>query len=186
MKWGTWGGQLKFRDGSQYGPGSNVTADINLGWYVTGDVATVGQLPTQGTAIYEGSTIGNVAALTGNTWTTYIATGGANMSWNFGPRTGTLNIVNFDPNRPGGGLNLTGTIAAPVQLAGNLNQFHGDLNVLGTAGTIGAANGAFVNAGTDIAKGAVGNWNAAIADNYRATGIFGMGRTNAAGIAFGH
>ena len=127
MKWGTWGGQLQFRDG-----GSNpqqVTADINLGWYVAGDLTTVGQIDTLAqhgaTASYTGSVIGNVASLQGGTWNTSVATGNLNMNWNFGARNGDLTISNFDSRSYGTG---PGGLAQPNV---NLNQFGGSLTKSG-------------------------------------------------------
>jgi len=179
MRWGAWGGQLKFRDGK-----TPATADINLGWYVAGDIPTFGDLPQKGTATYSGNTIGNVATVNPQTDTvkTYIATGKVGMDWDFAQRAGNLSITQFDKNGPYGPLNASGVMRAPGDVSG-LNRFDGPLGGnLGTGpnsmGINGAANGAFVRSGADAAKGVIGNWNAGNRV-YNATGIFGAGRNGA-------
>src|SRR5690606_35942041 len=75
MRWGTWGGQVNFRDG--YGPwAQSVTADVNLGWYVAGgltDVIDVDALSALGgSAKYTGGVVGNVASFQQGAWATYV------------------------------------------------------------------------------------------------------------------
>jgi hypothetical protein len=154
MKWGTWGGQLKFKDGQW----QQTTADVNLGWYVAGKLTDATELAGMtGTATFSGSAIGNVA----NNGATYIATGGANMTWNFGNRAGTLNITNFDSR------NFSYGVTQPNI---GINHFQGP-------GAGGVAVGSFVDSPTAKAAGAIGNWNAVENQGlYRATGIFGVGR----------
>ena len=106
------------------------------------------------------------AASPGSTWTTYLAAGDLNMSWDFGSRTGDLTISKFDASHfnDGQGLSFSGPMCAPgvagcAAAAGN--HFGGPL-----AGSIdanfrlsGAANGAFVRAPGQLpGTGAIGNW----------------------------
>ena len=85
-------------------------------------------LPLQGERHYSGNAIGNVANnLNDQGWTTYVATGNMDMSWDFGRRSGQFDITNFDkPNT--GGLDFGGHISMPgwVQTGpatGGLNKF---------------------------------------------------------------
>jgi trimeric autotransporter adhesin len=149
-----------------------------------GELPTVGQLPAQGTAIYDGHTVGSAALLQGGVWRTYIATGDVHMDWDFGQRAGLLEINNFvDPVGPDEQhqlptLNVSGTMSMPGQL-NEINKFSGPL--LGTLGDhcpvniSGGAIGSFAANGADKTAGVIGNWNAAN-NNYRAAGIFGASR----------
>ena len=183
MNWGTWGGQIEFKDGYH-----DVTADFNLGWYIVGEISTLDDLAgITGTATYDGSAIGNVAALSNGIWNTYVATGDAHMDWDFGQRAGMLEITNFDESGPYGPLNVSGRMDMPGVLAGNAewNKFGGPLDgSLGTGqsalGIAGAANGSFVKNGSDVVGGAIGNWNVGNSV-YKATGVFGMGKTGTGG-----
>jgi hypothetical protein len=190
MKWGTWGGQLQFRDGGSY-PQANVTADVNLGWYVVGDITDVSALEALGgSANYKGTAIGNVANnIDGSGWKTYVATGDLAMNWNFAGHTGDLTISKFDTSVTPGGLTFTGDMCAPGVACGGGNfvapegnHFGGPLsgtlpNNLGLPENIdrvlaGSAVGSFVNNGNTLAAGVIGNWNVHN-DVYGATGIFG-------------
>ena len=173
MKWGAW--VVAFQAAGD--PVSNVAA---AGWWVAGDIPTVGQLPTQGSAYYDGHTIGNVASYDGEGWETHVATGDVHMDWDFGPRSGNLAISNFDATGPRGPLNLSGTMNMPGRLSA-INSFSGPLS--GTLGSDhcapsinGGAAGSFVANGADKTAGVIGNWNAAN-QNYKATGIFGASRS---------
>ena len=110
LKWGAWGARAGFQNTTS-GGGDNVNVDVHLGWWVAGNV--VGDLPTGGSASYAGHTIGTVANnIDGGGWVTYVATGDMDMSWNFGSRSGQLNITHFDtPNT--GGLHFGGAMSAP-------------------------------------------------------------------------
>jgi hypothetical protein len=168
IKWGTWGGQIEFKD-DVWNP---VTAHVNLGWYVAGDLTTVGQIDTLAatgaTASYAGSVVGNVASLQGDVWSTYVATGNLAMNWNFGQRTGDLTISNFDSRSYGTGPN---GLSQPV----DINRFSGSLNQISgpSIGSMtGNATGSFVNNGpSNPAAGVIGNWNVR-SDTYGATGVF--------------
>jgi hypothetical protein len=103
----------------------------------------------------------------------YIAKGGMNMDWDFAQRAGTLDIIDFD----GGKLNVSGTMRMPGQLS-QINSFSGPLGgSLNEQAIAGGAVGSFVANGNNETAGVLGSWNVRN-DSYRATGIFGGGRTN--------
>jgi hypothetical protein len=180
LKWGAWLADLDFQKDSESQPDHVRVA----GWFVSGDLPTLGQLPFQGTATYDGTTIGTVAALIqqceGSQPVTYIATGEVHMDWDFGQHAGMLAINNFDTNRPGGPLNVSGRMDVPGELANiATNKFSGALlGTLGSSNIGGGANGSFVANGTDKTAGIIGNWGVGN-ESYRATGVFGAGRVGA-------
>ena len=184
FKWGAWIAAVEFPTDpdSPY----NTQAAVS-GWWISGDIPTFGQLPLMGTASYDGTTLGTVAAYIDNCefggWTTYVASGEVHMDWDFQQRAGILEITRFDENGPYGPLNVSGRMGAPGQLANNaVNKFSGPL--LGTLGSHnqnyqptvqGSANGSFVANGSDKTAGVIGNWMAGN-EFYRASGVFGAGR----------
>ena len=86
MKWGTWGGQMKFQDG-YWRPGHRRRQSRLV--CRRRRLQDLNQLAgLTGTASYDGQTIGNVASFQGSTWNTYVATGGVHMDWDFGNRNG--------------------------------------------------------------------------------------------------
>ena len=185
LKWGAWLASLNFNDGQSAETHQvQVTA---LGWWVAGDLPTIGQLPAQGIASYDGHTIGNAVTYVGATeaaaahWATYPATGLVHMNWDFALRSGTLQISNFVD--PGGNLpvlNMTGTMTMPGQLSA-INRFSGPLVGTLVSGELrpsisGGAIGSFAANGADKSAGVIGNWGAGNS-NYSAAGIFGAGRT---------
>jgi hypothetical protein len=189
MKWGTWGGQLQFRDGGSY-PQANVTADVNLGWYVVGDIPTQDEidadtfLALHPTATFNGTAIGNVANnIDGSGWKTYVATGDLAMNWNFANRLGNLTISKFDTSVTPGGLTFTGDMCAPGVACGGGNfvtpegnHFGGPLSgaLPGNLGgpLDGNALGSFVNNGNTVAAGVIGRFEANN-DLYGVAGVFG-------------
>jgi hypothetical protein len=182
IKWGSWGGQIEFKD-DVWNP---VTAQVNLGWYVAGDISTQGDVDSftalGPTATFSGEAIGDVAALnqTG-LWDTYVATGDVNMTWTFANRSGNLAITNFDATGPYGPLNVSGVMEVPGELSSvDLNKFEGPLTgSLGPQSAAGFAQGSFVRNGADPMAGAIGNWhagNTGETEFYKATGVFAAGR----------
>jgi hypothetical protein len=160
IKWGTWGGQVQFKEGFGWYQ-QDITAHVNLGWYVAGDLTDVDTLAALGGgATYTGSVIGNVASLGETGWNTYVATGNLNMNWNFASRSGDLTISNFDnrsySTNPG---NQPGGLTQPV----DINKFSGTLHQVGGPSLVnmtGGATGSFVNNGpANPAAGVIGNWN---------------------------
>jgi hypothetical protein len=183
MKWGAWFAYLDVNNGEnsdhQPIPNTQITA---IGWWVAADsLPTIGDLPLQGTASYDGHTIGQVAYNTGeNGWQNFLAKGDVHMDWDFGQRAGLLEISNFkDPGDYLPVLNASGRMDMPG-VATDLNKFSGPL--LGTLGTgycaptvNGGAFGSFAANGADKTAGVIGNWGAGNED-YKAAGVFGAGR----------
>ena len=162
MKFGFWSSDATFGD----------NFEEMGGWWVAGDLSTpaaLDQLQTLGTATFNGNAIGTAAEQqAGGAWNTRIATGQANMTWNFANRNGSLNIKNFDGNKNFSYNNLK---QLQVQNA-YINRFGGQIT---SGATSGNTTGAFVNGPKGAASGAIGNWNANSAA-YRANGIFGVRR----------
>jgi hypothetical protein len=138
LKWGYWGTRPTFdRDA-----GGIVTANVHTGTWAAGTVAQEVELPTTGSATYDGHAVGNVTRDVGNAGgdiRQYLAAGDLHLEWNFGSRSGAMNVNNFD------GLNLSGAmtgtnLGAPTA---NPNAFAGALT--DGAGVGGTANGAFVS-----------------------------------------
>ncbi len=164
MRWGFVEAEVTYTNDPPYESQSTI-----VGFWVAGDLPTVGQLPTSGSATYTGHTIGIVAHRADYyaAWATRAAAGNVNMNWNFASRTGNLAITNFDGARNfSGTMNMSGPNSA-------VNRFHGSL---AGSGLTGSANGSFARRGSDPAAGVIGNWAARNGDTYRATGIFGAAR----------
>ena len=158
IRWGAWGARVACNNQVPTWPTGR------RGWWIVGDV--VNKLPREGSASYTGDAIGNVT----NNGKQYVATGDMSMSWNFGTRTGQLDITHFD------GKDFGGTMCGAGLLCPNgNNHFAGVLSGSGVAGT---AAGSFVgpttleNGKPDIPKGVIGNFGVT-GNHYQATGIFG-------------
>lgn len=162
MKFGFWSSDATFGD----------NLEKMGGWWVAGDLSTpaaLDDLQTLGTATFSGSAIGTAAQQQNGVWNTRVATGQANMTWNFVNRNGSLNIRNFDGNK-----NFSYNDLKQIQAQNAyINRFGGNLTSGGSAGN---TTGAFVNGPKGAASGAIGNWNAADGNAYRANGIFGVRR----------
>ena len=174
LSWGAWLADVNYDD--NWGEDEQVNArNMSVaGWWVTGNVSTVGQLPTQGTAFYKGNTFGNIVAFGKD----HVASGQAYMGWDFGKRAGGLAIRNFraaDSRLPS--VNVAGRMSMPGYLASSdLNKFGGPLHgKFGKGYVTGWANGSFVGNGSDKAAAAIGNWNAR-SNHMNASGIFGTSR----------
>ena len=174
LRWGAVAARVAFsnaEDSTQY------IDSIHNGWWVAGELPTVGDLPLTGNANYEGHTIGTVLTRPepGGAWTERLAAGDIHMDWDFGKRSGNLNIIDFDQGK----LSLSGKMSMPGQLS-SINKFSGPLSAVGEndipgSAITGSAVGSFAKRGADPAGGVIGNWNAAN-QVYKATGIFGAGR----------
>jgi len=154
IKWGAWGARVDYQQHN----GQTATADVPLGWWIAGDVVNKNDMPTSAiSATYRGDAIGNVET-GGNQYT---ATGKMDMTWYFRPRTGTLNITDFDNRDYTFGLGAKRS--SPQFFQGGLVK----------PGWIGAANGAFVGPnGGHAPNGVIGNFGVG-RNGYQATGIFG-------------
>jgi hypothetical protein len=168
MNWGAFGTIMTF--GSNADP-DNFIDTISPGWWITAKLPRGSDLPTTGSATYNGTAVGSVVVGSGPA---YVAAGNLGMDWNFASRKGTLSISNFDANSPNGPLNVSGAMSAP----GQVNRFSGSLSgTAGAAGSVsGGAYGSFAARGNDPVAGIIGNWHATNNTNYRATGIFGGSR----------
>ncbi len=161
MKFGFWSSDATFGD----------NLEKMGGWWVAGDLTDIADLNSiaLNEATFSGSAIGTAAQQQQNgVWSTKIATGQANMTWNFVNRNGSLNINNFDGNKNFSYNNLK---QLQVQNA-YINRFGGNIT---SGATSGNTTGAFVNGPKGPATGAIGSWNAA-GGTYRANGIFGVTR----------
>ena len=172
--WGVWASEVEFNNGSS----QPRYLDNAVGWWVAGDLPTVGELPLEGSATYSGNTIGNVASFEDGSWKTYVAGGQVGMGWDFAKRSGTMDITNFDSSGRYGPLNMSGTMEIPGELqSSDINRFSGPLSgSLGQEQDIsGGAVGSFARNGNDPTAGIIGNWNARN-EAYRAGGVFAAPR----------
>jgi hypothetical protein len=150
LQWGMWEAAV---------PGELASA-IGLGLWVTGDVTGsdafetyADGLPTGTVATYNGTAIGvvNNGALDAA-----VAVGDMALNYDFGARAGDMSITNFD------GRDFTG-----LDFAGG--------PVFAGFGTDYQVNGAFVNDGSTIAAGVIGNFELQ-QGSWQAAGVFGGAR----------
>jgi hypothetical protein len=146
IDWGWWGTRVRI-DASGTEIPNERGEFVHMGTWVAGDIANRVDLPTSGSATYNGSALGTVSRDTGSGVAKYIARGDVNMSFDFDTRQGNLTIGNFD------GLSATGTVAGNPDQAKAL--FGGSLSGTSVSGSV---NGAFVNNGSDVAAGIIGDF----------------------------
>ncbi|MGN6768217.1 MAG: FecR domain-containing protein [Rhizobiaceae bacterium] len=168
LKWGWWGTQVQTADPTDPSVEGG-RFSVHLGTWVAGDIANDADIANSdlanATGTFKGMAVGNVVS----GGASYVAAGNMDMTYNFGERSGELNISNFDGRSFGGTMN--GSV-------GGQATFHGDLS--GSPGFVGgSANGAFVNNGSDVAAGAIGNFEVGTSEgDWRANGVFAGGRTS--------
>ncbi len=151
MSWGWWGGVV----GADDPGGFSRTERINLANYVVGVLPNVNQIPTSGSAVYNGHVVGTVR----NQFDQYIAAGSFQKNWNFATRSGTMSISNFD----------RGNYTAQSTPVANPGQFA--YTGTGTNGAL-TVNGAFFASPTDPVKGVGGQFLIGnTANAYRASGV---------------
>ncbi|WP_067339179.1 FecR domain-containing protein [Stappia indica] len=166
MEWGYWGTRFRGEDVSETAPFDPRRRDfVHLGTWAAGDVSTYGELPTVGTASYAGHAVGNVARATTDGPVQYLAAGNFNMTYDFGSRSGSASITNFD------GYNFGGSVAAPTGSLEGLNLFAGGLgNPEETLS--GVLTGSFVRGPAGPAQGVVGSFGVSDpSGSYTATGV---------------
>lgn len=162
IRWGFWGFS---KDDVEVG---GIEGDIEYdGLWVNGALTSAGQLndleqmalvpdSEYASATYRGDAVGNV----NNYGDTYTATGDLYMNWDFGARTGEIEINDFDGR----------------SVEGNIISFNGQTGFGGVIGNEGGdwgiAQGAFVNNGSQTAAGVIGNFGFGDGDGYTASGIF--------------
>lgn len=141
LEWGWWGARMANSDEATFRRDY-----LHLGSWVQGDVVRADELPLTGTASYTGHAVGNVARQTAGGVAQYAAAGNFGMTWDFGARTGSMTISEFD------GMAFSGTMNAPPASSA-LNGFDGGLT---GSGLTGSANGSFVRGPQSVAQGVIG------------------------------
>ena len=180
MRWGSWVVGIQYEDGDSDQSYTQTIASI--GWWVAGDLPTVGELPLEGTATYEGTTVGTISQRIDEEWAAFPvpASGTVNMDWDFAQRAGHLEINDFKATGEGAppALNMAGRMRIPGWLDdGSMNKFRGGLDgYLGEDAIHGVANGSFARNGDDPTAGVLGNWSARNSD-FKANGVFGAAKT---------
>lgn len=162
LEWGWWGTIITAAtDPAAASP--DIESTVHLGTWVAGDVTSNAQLSTLAgtTGSFQGKALGTVLDSSTGVAGTYIASGDMSMSFDFGTRTGSMSITNFD-NR-----NFSGTLASQ---AGPDATFAGTLTGSNNAAS-GGVNGAFVNDGATIAKGVIGDFSLSDNSDWAAVGI---------------
>lgn len=152
LQWGYWTGHVYDNlNSTGTANGRNDIAEINT--WVAGQPTV--NLPTTGVGTYNGAAVGTVS----NAGATYLAAGGFNQTYNFGSRTGTVNITRFD------GANYTAAVSGESgAFAGALQGSFGNRNgtVIGnfygpaaaeTGGTFNIYNGQPVASAKYLASG---------------------------------
>ncbi len=161
LQWGWW-------ISSQKEPAAGPLNRVHLASWVTGVLPALMDVPTTGTASFNGHAVGNVN-FNGNR---YVAFGTYTQSWNFATQSGQSTISNFD--------NIASIASAPTGVtSGNNREFSG--SVSGTGSTAGAStnglavtgtvNGSFFRGGADPVKAAAGSFQIT-GTNYQAVGTF--------------
>ncbi len=162
IEWGWWGAMPTY----QAGPDSGRQELVHMGTWVAGDIPTVADLPTSGTASYSGHAIGTVNAGSAR----YVAIGSFSMNYDFSQGSGTVSINNFD------GQNLSsspaGATSGPASFGGSVVS-----DVGSRSGTL---NGAFVRGPNSDFDGAIGDFNLSDGGSYSASGIF-LGKVTSGG-----
>ena len=157
-RFGWWGGRIGlFTD-----PGQERVDSVFPGTFVVGDLPDIADIPTQGTAAYDG----HAAAAVRNAGVAYAAVGGFSMDWNFATRTGEADITNLD-GRDYTASALAAPLTNPRDFAGTFTQSSGP------GAAAGPISGSFFMDGTDPARDVGGQF--AVDDrsaNYTAVGSF--------------
>jgi hypothetical protein len=151
LQWGYWTGELGTPNATQTGFSRQDVAHINP--WVAGVISS--SLPATGTGTFSGNAFGSVV----NNGASYLASGQFSNTWDFGARSGTLSISNFD------GRNFSGPVATG---AGPTATYSGTLSGTNLSGT---ASGAFFG---PLAPETAGNFavRSTAGSSYLASGIF--------------
>lgn len=144
MTWGWWGKQQ----------GMESFYSVHLGNWIIGKQPENDVLPDDGTATYNGNAVGTVL----NNGAQYIATGTMTSTMDFGARSGTVSVSNYDSK----------SFSADVNFASNTPTFSGNITSGVASGNV---TGAFATNGTDPVKGIMGSFSATDG-NWSSTGIF--------------
>lgn len=159
LQWGWWITDIRHGTGDTNGERDRV----HLATWVAGTLPNVAEVPTTGTASYNGHVVGNV----NHGGNRYVAIGNYTQSWNFATKAGTAALTSFDTFT-----NISGTLSSS-----NGRDFNGTINGTGTVGSLngvsvtGQLAGSFFKGGTDPVKAAAGNFTLT-GTNYQAAGTF--------------
>lgn len=165
IRWGFWG----YSKQNVQIAGYEGDLNFNSTW-VNGALTTAEQLDIEAgdyaTATYRGDAIGTV----NNEGDIYTATGDLYLGWDFAAREGNIEITDFDVAHTGG-----------LDVGGQVISFPGQTGFGGVIGDEyedywGIAQGAFVNDGSSVAAGVIGNFGFGDNNGYSASGVF-MGDT---------
>lgn len=149
MTWGWWGRNI-------YG---EVNYTAHLGNWIIGKQPENSALPISGTASYTGNAVGTVV----NGGAQYIATGTMTSTMDFGARSGTVSVSNYDSK----------SFSAAVNFGTNAATFSGNVSSGVASGSV---SGAFASNGTDPVKGIMGNFTANDNAGWSSTGVFAGSR----------
>jgi hypothetical protein len=153
LQWGYWTGQLNTPNAAGTAVVRQDEGIINT-WVAGVRTAT---LPASGTGTFSGNALGSVF----NNGASYLAAGGFTNTYNFGTRTGTVSISNFD------GRNFSGPVTAAA-FAGRPSSYAGNLSGSGLTGT---AQGTFFGPGAPETGGSFAVRSIS-GSPYLASGIF--------------
>lgn len=147
ITWGWWG---KARAGES-------RTEVHLGNWIIGKQPENTAMPSSGTATYNGNAVGTVL----NNGAQYIATGGMTSTMDFGARSGSVSVSNYDGK----------SFSASVAFDSANPTFSGS----SASGVTASVNGAFASNGTDPVKGIMGSFSAEDG-TWSSTGIFAGSR----------
>jgi hypothetical protein len=148
MTWGWWG--------QAEGPESDTS--VHLGNWIIGETPENSDVPTTGTATYTGNAVGTVV----DNGTQYIATGNLSSTMNFGTRTGTVEITNYDDK----------DFTTSVTFGSSTATFSGSGTTDGVSSSV---TGAFASSSSDPVAGMMGSFTAEDG-TWSSTGIFAGSR----------
>lgn len=151
-RWGFWS-----NDSQRTSGGTNYADRGNLMTWVAGRAITSAEVPTTGTATYDGHVIASIK--NGNN--EYVAAGNLTNSVNFGTRTGNVTVTNLDST------NYAGVVQAQ---AGSANMFAGGLTG-DTGGRSLILSGQYFR-GVSSPVGEMGGTAILSGSNYIGSGIF--------------
>ncbi|WP_123193776.1 FecR domain-containing protein [Pannonibacter phragmitetus] len=154
LEWGYWGTSLV--TDNPY-PAADDVAQVHLGTWAAGRILGPNDLPSSGSASYQGHAVGSVV----NGGSQYLAAGDFNMSVDFASRHGTATISNFDGRTFGANVSESNPFA-------DQNLFSGAIFDSGTMG--GTFNASLVQGPNSNFDGVIGNFSA-IDGSWMATGV---------------
>ena len=126
-KWGFWSADTSR---NSVNSAQTLSERTNLGTWVAGQLPSVGEIPTIGSATYTGHTVASI----NNNGAEYVAAGNFSNTVNFGNKTGAVSVTGLDSR----------SYAATVYLGGNAANAGADARTFtGTGSTTPASTAAF-------------------------------------------